>query len=277
MGLFSKKQGDKLRYKFSDRVSAHEFRGNPLSELTMPASIRIIMEGGFRECRNLKIATLSEQLCEIGAFAFRDCDALENIVMPGEMRYPDGTHGKLGIGCFEGCGLLREITIPEGVSVIGANAFHNCAALEVVNMPRSLKAIRSGAFAGCARLKTLNLKNTPELIALDAFQDTPQQKKMLALRKPVLTLMHTYSYGLPEIFQFSAAARLIGTEQRDGDMAITLDAVDEDRVCFRITHYDHAGGSHVVPVNKQTVLFHEEYDCMGRTGKQQEELVAMYR
>ena len=74
----------------------------------MPDSIRIIGESGFRECRKLSRAKLSNTLCEIGAYAFKDCDALENVVMPGEMRYPDGTSGMLGIGCFEGCGLLRE-------------------------------------------------------------------------------------------------------------------------------------------------------------------------
>ena len=277
MGIFSRKQGDKIRYRSKDRVEHAEFRGAKIEELVMPDTVRIIAESGFRECRKLHTATLSDQLCEIGAYAFRDCDALENIVMPGEMRYPDGSSGLLGIGCFEGCGLLREITIPEGVAVIGANAFHNCAALESVTLPKSLRAIRSGAFSGCARLKTLNFTVTPELIALDAFQDTPQQERMLALRKPVLTLMHTYSYGLPEIFQFSAAARLIGTEQTEGDMSVVLDDIDDSRVCFRITRYTHAGGSHVVPINTPTVLFHEEYDCSGRTGTQKEEILATYR
>jgi|GEM_PF-2532510 len=277
MGIFFKKQGEKLRYRSKDRVEPQEFRGAETEELVMPDTVRIIGESGFRECRKLRTATLSDQLCEIGAYAFRDCDMLESIVMPGEMRYPDGTGGMLGIGCFEGCGLLREITIPEGITVIGANAFHNCAALESVTLPKSLRAIRSGAFSGCARLKTLNFTVTPELIALDAFQDTPQQQRMQELRKPVLTIMHTFSYGLPEIFQFSAAPRLIGTEQTEGDMSIVLDDIDENRACFRITHYKHAGGSHIVPINTPTVLFHEEYECNGRAGTQKEEMLATYR
>lgn len=277
MGIFSKKQGDKVRYKNREAVERAEFRGSEIEELVMPDTVRIIMESGFRESRKLRMASLSNALCEIGAYAFRDCDMLENIVMPGEMRYPDGTNGVLGIGCFEGCGLLREITIPEGVAVIGANAFHNCAALESVTLPRSIRAIRSGAFAGCARLKTLNMPVIPELIALDAFQDTPQQERMLAVRKPVLTIMHTYSYGLPEIFQFSAAARLIGVEQTEGDMSVQLDDLDENRVCFRITKYTHAGGSHIVPINQPTVLFHEEYECSDRVGTKKEEILATYR
>lgn len=278
MGIFRKTNADsKLKLRNKDRVERGEFRGKELTELEMPDSVRIISESGFRECRSLKRATLSNSLCEIGAYAFRDCDALEYVLMPGEMRYPDGASGMLGIGCFEGCGLLREITIPEGVKVIGANAFHNCAALETVTLPRSLHAIRSGAFSGCARLKTLNAPVLPDLIAFDAFVNTPQQERIAELRKPVLTIMHTSSFGLPQIFQFSASAHLIGTEQTEDAMSIMLDACDENRICFRITQYKHAGGSHVVPINTPTRLFYEEYDCQGRTGMHKEEIIASYR
>lgn len=277
MGIFRKLTADKVKYRNKDRVERTEFRGQEIVELEMPDTVRIIGESGFRACRKLKRASLSNTLCEIGAYAFKDCDMLENVLMPGEMKYPDGDSGVLGIGCFEGCGLLREITIPEGVAVIGANAFHNCAALESVTLPRSIRAIRSGAFSGCARLRHLEAPVMPELIAQDAFLNTPQQERIMAIRKPVLTIMHTSSFGLPEIFQFSAAPRLIGTEQTEGDMTIMLDACDENRICFRITQYKHAGGSHVVPANTPTRLFYEEYDCQGRTGMQKEEIVASYR
>lgn len=277
MGLFRKTTTDKVKYRNKHHVERAEFRGAEIVELEMPETVRIIGESGFRECRKLKRASLSNTLCEIGAYAFKDCDMLENIVMPGEMKYPDGESGLIGIGCFEGCGLLREIVIPEGVSVIGANAFHNCAALESVTLPRSVRAIRSGAFSGCTRLKNLEAPVLPELIAQDAFLNTPQQEKIASLRKPVLTIMHTSSFGLPEIFQFSAAPRLIGTEQTEGNMTIMLDDCDESRVCFRITQYQHAGGSHIVPANTPTRLFYEEYDCQGRTGLQKEEIIASYR
>lgn len=277
MGLFRKQNADKIRYKFRDHVDRAEFRGKDIAELEMPDTMLVISESGFRECRKLSRATLSNSLCEIGAYAFRDCDMLENVVMPGEMRYPDGSNGIIGIGCFEGCGLLREITIPEGVAVIGANAFHNCAALEAVTLPRSLRAIRTGAFSGCARLKTLRVASMPDLIALDAFYNTPQQEKILAVRKRVLTITHTRSYGLPEIYQFSTSAHLIGTEQTESNMSVMLDAVDDERISFRITQYKHAGGRHVVQVNTPTRLFYEEYDCSDRVGLQKEEIIAMYR
>ena len=275
--LFKKKPGEKPRFRYKDRVERGEFRGHPIVELQMPDTIRVIGENAFRECRSLTNAQLSDNLCEIGAFAFRDCDALENVVMPGDMRYPDGSNGMIGIGCFEGCGLLHEIIIPPGVAVIGANAFHNCAALESVKLPKSLRAIHSGAFSGCARLKTLAMDTLPEMIAIDAFTDTPHQERIAAQRKPVLTLMHKSSFSLPQIYQFATATRLIGVEQTEGDMSIVLDAVEETRICFRITQYKFAGGSHIVPFSQPTQIFFEEYDCNNRIGTQTEEILASYR
>ena len=108
MGIFRKSTADKVKYRNKDRVERGEFRGHEIEELEMPDTVRIIGESGFRECRKLRRASLSNSLCELGAYAFRDCDMLENIVMPGEMKYPDGENGLLGIGCFEGCGLLRQ-------------------------------------------------------------------------------------------------------------------------------------------------------------------------
>ena len=275
--IFKKKQSDTPKYRSKDRVERGEFRGHPVSELVMPDTVRIIGESGFRECRNLSNATLSNELCEIGAFAFRDCDSLENVLMPGEMRYPDGSNGVIGIGAFDGCGLLHEIVIPDGVAVIRANTFHNCAALESVTLPRSLRAIHTGAFAGCARLKTLHMTAMPELIAADAFTDTPQQEEIEKIRKPVLTIMHRSSFALPQIFQFAVAQRLLGVEQTDGEMSVVLDVCDDSQVVFRISQYKYAGGRHSVQFNTPTRLFYEEYDCNSRTGTQKEEILASFK
>ncbi len=277
MGLFSKKNNDNLKFRNKEMVERGEFRGNALSHLVLPDAIRIVGEDAFRECRNLQAVTLSAKVCELGAYAFRDCDALETVIFPEEMRYPDGSNGEIGIGCFDGCGLIRQLVIPEGVAVIHANAFHNCAALEYVKLPRTLRAIRSGAFSGCARLQTLEMSAIPELIAADSFVETPQQAYISSVRKPVLTVMHTSSFGLPEIYQFAAVPRLIGVEQTEHDMSVVIDAIDEDRLSFRITRFTHAGGIHTIPKNEPTRLFHEEYDCNGGAGLQTEEILASYR
>ena len=278
MGLFSKKNNsDVLKTKNKDRVEMGEFQGQSVFEVQLIPTVLVIGANAFRECRSLKRVLLPERVCEIGDYAFRDCDVMEEFNFPDTMRYPDGSYGKIGRGCFEGCGLLRRIIIPEGISTIETNAFRNCAALESVKLPRTIRAIHMGAFSGCARLETLDMPVTPELIAADAFWDTPKQEEMWKNRKPILTIVHTSSFGTQELFQFSTSPRYYGIEQTDRDMSIVLDACDDSQIMFRISQYRYAGGRHTVPFGTLTQLFKEDYDCAGAAGHQSEEINALYR
>lgn len=62
-------------------------------------------------------------------------------------------------GAFSGSE-ITEITIPEGVTKIGAYAFLGCAQLTSVTLPASLKEIDKSAFAGCVSLNSINLAET---------------------------------------------------------------------------------------------------------------------
>ena len=68
---------------------------------------------------------------------------------------------------FKDCTKLKEVTLPDGVQVIGNNAFVRCAALTTVNLSQVTR-IDEGAFRGCTSLKTLTLDNAA-VIGLDAF------------------------------------------------------------------------------------------------------------
>lgn len=56
-------------------------------------------------------------------------------------------------GAFSGCGTLRAVTIPEGVTKIGDNSFAGCVSLQTVYVPTTVKEIGSGAFSNCPSLK----------------------------------------------------------------------------------------------------------------------------
>ena len=47
---------------------------------------------------------------------------------------------------------LTEITIPEGVSVVGDNAFEDCTSLMKVMLPKSVSYIGDRAFLNCGSL-----------------------------------------------------------------------------------------------------------------------------
>lgn len=68
---------------------------------------------------------------------------------------------------FKDCTALQEVTLPDGVQVIGEYAFIRCAALTTVNLSQ-VTQIDESAFRGCTSLKTLTLDNVAA-IGLDAF------------------------------------------------------------------------------------------------------------
>ena len=78
-----------------------------------------------------------------------------------------GTTATLPDRAFKDCTALQEVTLPDGVQVIGEYAFVRCAALTTENLPQVTR-IDEGAFLGCTSLKTLTLDNVTA-IGLDAF------------------------------------------------------------------------------------------------------------
>lgn len=73
------------------------------------------------------------------------------------------------------CGNADEVTIPEGVTIIGEAAFASCFNLNKVILPNTLKEIKKLAFYNC-----INLEITPSLdceIADDAFLGCVKLKK----------------------------------------------------------------------------------------------------
>ena len=78
-----------------------------------------------------------------------------------------GTPATLPGNAFMNCTALQEVTLPDGVQVIGEYAFIRCAALTTVNLSQ-VTQIDESAFRGCTSLKTLTLDNVAA-IGLDAF------------------------------------------------------------------------------------------------------------
>ena len=61
---------------------------------------------------------------------------------------------------FNNCKLLKEITIPSGVTTINNAVFANCTSLEKVILPTSLTTLGANVFDYCHNLKTINLSTT---------------------------------------------------------------------------------------------------------------------
>lgn len=159
-----------------------------LTDVTLPDSLTSIGSMAFSECTGLTSIKIPSKVTAVGSWAFSSCTALANIAIPDSVTdigsdafgdtpwfegQPDGllyinklvykykgimpsntsitleagTKGIVG-EAFQSCVELKEITIPDSVTSIGAGAFRWCRSLKEINLPESVTYIGSSAFEG---------------------------------------------------------------------------------------------------------------------------------
>ena len=179
---------------FINKITANnvkEIGQNMPDKMIVPSTLTKLGNGAFSYAsfnsgRNK--VTLSDDLVEIGAFAFAD-SALKELTIPGSVQkigmYACADMHNLrtaklkkglttvGEGMFMMCPKLKEITIPETVTTIQAHAFEQCEKLGKVTIAKNseLTSIGEGAFRSCATLKSIVLPEGMTTIEKDAFFD----------------------------------------------------------------------------------------------------------
>ena len=163
-----------------------------LTNVTIPDGVTAIGAGTFFECYSLTSVTIGDSVTSIGENAFGSCGALRSVVIGSGVT-------SIEKNAFIGCGILTsvyikdiaawcnisfgnnyanplrwrgklyvnnelitELTIPSGVTSIGAYAFENCASLTSVTIADSVTSIGDRAFMGCESLTSIIFKGTIE-------------------------------------------------------------------------------------------------------------------
>lgn len=72
-----------------------------------------------------------------------------------------------------------EVTVPQGVTVIGQGAFRNCRTLTCLHLPEGVTAIESNAMAGCTGLTSVHLPRSLTVIGESAFQDCKKLTQLI--------------------------------------------------------------------------------------------------
>ena len=81
--------------------------------------------------------------------SFEGCTGIEFIDnMPATVE-------KIADYAFNGCTMLREVTLNDGLKYIGISCFEGCESLESIKLPKSLKVLRENAFRVCTGLQTV--------------------------------------------------------------------------------------------------------------------------
>ena len=148
----------------------------------------------FGKCTGLKKVTLKHGVRSIGEDAFRDCSSLEGVI------FENTVLEKISDGAFWGCSALssialpdsvteiernaffetglRNIQLPEKLTLIGGGAFCNCKNLKQVQLPPQLKELGEGAFFNCENLTQIQLPAQLNKLGTDAFRNCTSLDKI---------------------------------------------------------------------------------------------------
>lgn len=135
-----------------------------LQTVKMSQNVEFIGESAFFGCLSLTEISLPETLHTIDVDAFGWCFSLEHLDIPSSVRV-------LGDGVFLHSA-MKEIVIPEGVSVIPECAFMNMPNLREITLPSTITEIEIDAFRGCENLEQITLNEGLVKIGRQAFSNT---------------------------------------------------------------------------------------------------------
>ena len=133
-----------------------------VTEITFPASIRILGDNVFWYCSSLTTIAV-----DTGNTYF---ESLEGVLFDKTLtrliQYPGGKTGAYAIpvgvsvikdGAFLSCDGLSMIQIPEGVTTIHNLSFYSCNSLTGITLPNSISSIGYAAFRYCENMDTISV------------------------------------------------------------------------------------------------------------------------
>lgn len=128
----------------------------------------VTVSGTSRKPTELKIESSisdgngkSYTVTKIGMGAFNKCDTLTEVTLPH-------TLDEIEDSAFFKCSSLTNVTIPEGVKKIGTNAFRGCSQLTSITIPSTITNME-WAFSGDTALSQVTLTNGIPKISSNAF------------------------------------------------------------------------------------------------------------
>ncbi len=97
--------------------------------------------------------TIPDSVTIISAWAFCDCQNLEQIIIPDSVI-------EIGEGAFYQCTSLLTVIIPDSVDKIDDTAFRGCSNLELIEIPDSVTEFGWGIFNGCDKIHVICSDNS---------------------------------------------------------------------------------------------------------------------
>lgn len=144
-------------------ISGCAFDGcTALADVQLPKKLKAITASLFNDCTSLTAINIPDTVNEFDLRAFNGCSALTAVSIPA--------NAQLGKEIFANCTALKDVTIPEGVTLQeGQGLFMNCKSLETISLPESFTVIADEMFSGCSKLKEITIPETCTSVNEKAF------------------------------------------------------------------------------------------------------------
>lgn len=154
-----------------------------LTDVSISDSVTSIGKGAFSDCTKLTSLTIPSSINSIGMWAFSECTNIDSVYITNLRRWCnisfEGTYSNpmfYGADLYINGVLATDITIPYGVTSIGASVFYNCYSIQSVVIPDSVTSIGHYAFYGCGALEKITIPDSVVYIGHYAFGDTAYYK-----------------------------------------------------------------------------------------------------
>ena len=180
-----------VRYGFTNSVRSDAYGVTKVvsedgTEVTLGAVIEnaVIRRGvaGAEENTTITKVVVEEGVGVLYDRTFRRFYALETVELPSTLT----TIGAAGSGVFQSCTNLKNIVIPESVTVLGKGTFQECSSLESINIPAGVTRIESDALRATG-LVSVEFHEGVTYFGAQAFRDCKQLKEVV-IKAPKFTV-----------------------------------------------------------------------------------------
>lgn len=167
------------------------FLGTQLKEITIPANVGALgasaFEGSDAGTMPLeKVIFNGSKIMEIEPYTFKNCVNLKEITLPESLTI-------IAYDAFGNCFSLTKVVIPDNVTEIEKTAFSQCTSLTEATIGRSMISIGKSCFDGCKKLATVICKGeTPARLGVGAFMKDDGGSKYITSIKVPTKAVSTY-------------------------------------------------------------------------------------
>lgn len=154
------------------KIEEKAFENSNISSVAIPSQLEEIGSYAFRNCQFLQEIDLGE-VVSIENHAFNKCILLKTVTIPNTCLYLGNSAfadcislenvslsyslTELNNFAFSGCTALKTVEVPSSVVAVGENVFYNCESLESVTLPSSVESVGGSLFSGCISLKSITI------------------------------------------------------------------------------------------------------------------------